>query len=50
MPIFEFYLKQILRFHEENYTAVLLVVTSASRRIIFMRYYGADFEWIQFQS
>jgi len=43
-PIFEFYFKQICNFLEKNYTAVLLVVTSARPMIIFMRYYYVDFE------
>jgi len=49
MAIFEFYLKQIRNFLERNYTAVLLLVTSARRRIIVMRYHCADWEKIQFK-
>jgi len=44
MPIFEFYFKQIRNFLEKDYTAVLLLVTSARPMIIFMRYYFMDFE------
>jgi len=43
-PIFDISLKQIRNFLEKNYTAVLLVVTSARPMIISMRYYCADFE------
>jgi len=49
MAKFEFYFKQIRNFLERNYTAVLLVVTSARPRIIFMSYHSADWEKIQFK-